>query len=85
MRLRRYAEKIAEVMAKAPRGSKTSIHLETSEADPFRETNVALGAMLDEEGRGARAAWCSRGCTTRCSSGRRGRWRCCSGTIGGCA
>ena len=49
-RLPTYAEKIAEAMARAPRGSKPSIHLETSESDPFKETNLSLSAMLTKKG-----------------------------------
>ncbi|APR76670.1 Hypothetical protein A7982_02017 [Minicystis rosea] len=45
-----YADKIAEAMTRTPRGAKPSIHLETSEADPFKETNLALSAMLTKKG-----------------------------------
>jgi predicted esterase len=42
-----YADKLAAVLGKAAR---TSIHLETSEADPFREANTALAAALGRKG-----------------------------------
>jgi hypothetical protein len=47
VRLGRYADKLSAALAKAPR---TSVHIETSEADPFRETNTALSAMLTRKG-----------------------------------
>jgi predicted esterase len=46
-RLPAYAERLAATLGKAPR---TSIHLETSEADPFRATNTALAALLAGKG-----------------------------------
>jgi hypothetical protein len=49
-RLPYYADKLAAALARAPHGTKTSVHIETSEADPFRETNVALSAMLTKKG-----------------------------------
>jgi predicted esterase len=44
-----YAEKLASVMG-GDKASRTSIHLETSEADPFREANTALAAALGKRG-----------------------------------
>jgi acetyl esterase/lipase len=46
-RLSGYADRLSTVLGKAPR---TSIHLETSEADPFREVNTALAALLTHKG-----------------------------------
>jgi hypothetical protein len=46
-RLPVYADKIAAALGKAP---KTSIHIETSESDPFRETNTALANLLAKKG-----------------------------------
>jgi hypothetical protein len=42
-----YADKLAGAVGKAP---KTSLHVETSEADVFRETNTALAAALRRKG-----------------------------------
>jgi hypothetical protein len=42
-----YADKLALAVAKAPR---TSLHVETSEADVFRETNTALAGALRRKG-----------------------------------
>jgi enterochelin esterase-like enzyme len=50
VRLPAYAEKIAAALARSPRGPRAAVHLETSDADPFRETNVALAAMLAKKG-----------------------------------
>ncbi len=47
VRLAPYADKLAAVLGKAPR---TSVHLETSEADPFRQVNTALSALLTQKG-----------------------------------
>lgn len=47
VRLPRYADKLAAVLAKAPR---TSVHIETSEADPFREVNTGLAGLLTKKG-----------------------------------
>ena len=46
-RLQAYADKLASVFGSA---QKTSVHIETSESDVFRETNVALAAMLRKKG-----------------------------------
>lgn len=50
VRLPVYADKIAAAFAKSPRGPKPSIRIATSEADPFREGNVSLSAMLTKKG-----------------------------------
>jgi len=47
VRLPAYADKLAASLGKSPQ---PSIHLETSQADPFRETNTALAAMLAQKG-----------------------------------
>ena len=47
VRLVAYADKLAATLGKSP---KTSIHLETSEADPFREINVGLSGLLTRKG-----------------------------------
>jgi hypothetical protein len=47
VRIVSYADRLAAALGKAPR---TSIHLETSEADPFREVNTALAALLKKRG-----------------------------------
>jgi hypothetical protein len=44
-----YADKLAAAVGKAPR---TSLHVETSEADVFRETNTALASALRRKGAG---------------------------------
>ena len=45
-----YAEKIAAAFAKAPRGPRASIRIATSDADPFKEGNLALSAALTKKG-----------------------------------
>lgn len=52
VRLAGYADKLAAALATAPPGSgtRTSLHLETTEADPFRATNTALAALLTKKG-----------------------------------
>ena len=47
VRLGLYADKLAAALGKVVR---TSVHIETSEADPFRETNTALAALLTKKG-----------------------------------
>jgi hypothetical protein len=47
VRVAGYADRLAAAVGKAPR---TSIHLETSEADPFRDVNTALAAALGHKG-----------------------------------
>jgi pimeloyl-ACP methyl ester carboxylesterase len=47
VRIGPYAEKLAAALGKAP---KTSVHLETSESDPFREVNTALAGLLTKKG-----------------------------------
>jgi hypothetical protein len=47
VRLPLYADKLAGVFGSAAR---TSIHIETSDADVFRETNVGLAALLRKKG-----------------------------------
>jgi pimeloyl-ACP methyl ester carboxylesterase len=47
VRIGPYAEKLAQALGKAP---KTSVHLETSEADPFREVNTGLAGLLTKKG-----------------------------------
>jgi acetyl esterase/lipase len=46
-RLAAYADKLAAALGKAP---KTSVHLQTSEADPFRQVNAGLSALLTKKG-----------------------------------
>lgn len=50
VRLTAYADKLAAALATAPPGSRTSLHLETTEADPYREINTALAALLTKKG-----------------------------------
>jgi predicted esterase len=47
VRLASYGDKLAAALGKAPR---TSVHLETSEADPYREINTALANLLTKKG-----------------------------------
>ncbi len=47
VRLPSYAERLAGALGKAPR---TSIHIETTEADPFRDVNTQLAALLSKKG-----------------------------------
>jgi pimeloyl-ACP methyl ester carboxylesterase len=49
VRLPHYTDKLAAAFAKA---AKTSVHIETSEQDPFRESNVGLAKMLEKKGVG---------------------------------
>ena len=49
VRLAPYADKLAAALGKA-KSPRTSIHLETSEADPFREVNVGLSTLLTKKG-----------------------------------
>jgi pimeloyl-ACP methyl ester carboxylesterase len=49
VRLTAYADKLAAALAGRP-GGKTSVHLETTEADPFRATNTALAGLLTKKG-----------------------------------
>ncbi len=49
VRLSSYSDKLASVVG-GDKASRARIHLETSEADPFRETNGALAAMLAKKG-----------------------------------
>jgi predicted esterase len=46
-RLPAYADRLATALGKAPR---TSVHLETSDGDPFRDTNQALARLLQKQG-----------------------------------
>jgi hypothetical protein len=48
-RIQGYADKLAGLL-KAPVGGRTAVHLETSEADPFREVNQGLAAALGRRG-----------------------------------
>jgi hypothetical protein len=47
VRLPGYADRLATVLGKA---SRTSIHIETSEADPFREVNTTFSTLLTKKG-----------------------------------
>lgn len=49
-RIPSYVERIAAAFAKAPRGPRPAIHIETSEADPFKAANLNLAAMLQKKG-----------------------------------
>jgi hypothetical protein len=50
VRIPAYADKVAAAFAKAPRGPKPSIRIATSDADPFREGNLAFSAALTKKG-----------------------------------
>ena len=48
-RLPSYADRLAAALGGAPAG-RASVHLETTEADPFREVNTAFAALLTKKG-----------------------------------
>jgi hypothetical protein len=51
VRLSRYASELAAIAAaRAARGARFGVHVETTEADPFREVNTALAGMLSKKG-----------------------------------
>ena len=45
-----YADRIAKAFATSPRGPKPAIHITTSDSDPFKDTNLAMAAMLTKKG-----------------------------------
>jgi predicted esterase len=49
-RIPHYVDRLAAAFAKAPAGSRPSVHITTSDNDPFRETNQALAAALQKKG-----------------------------------
>jgi hypothetical protein len=50
VRLSRYASDLAAIAARAARGVRFGVHIETTEADPFREVNTALADLLTKKG-----------------------------------
>lgn len=50
VRVDHYADRIAAAFAKAPRGPRPAVHITTSDADPFRATNLAMAAALTKKG-----------------------------------